>query len=753
MPGPSSMLAFWPMHPALAAAGLAAASLPVLLHLWNRRQPRQVPWAAMEFLRRAYRRTSRRLRFEQLLLLTLRVAAVALAGIGLSRPLAGTWLHSGRSGQHILLIDNSRSMGQRLPSGQSSLDRARQVARELVQSAEPGEGFAVITLAEPARLICDPITHDHQSLLDRLDRIGLTSAAADLTGGLSLAARVASDWKASPTTCEAILLSAAAGRAWVGKSAGPEPSPDNAARQLASAARMTFAQVGAPRRGNVAITSLQPVDRTIAPLWPAAFRLELANQTDRPLADVAIDVLVNGRVEQTLHVDRLAAGTVVARIFEQTFPAPGQYALQAELHSIPGDVLAEDDRRPLAIEVADRIAVLVVSGGAAEDASREGPAYLAAALGLGAAGQPADSGLFAGRVVPAADLAAEPLSDYDIVFLQDVPALAPEQWRRLRDFVVAGRGLLICAGPHVQAEHYNSFTVVNGGGPVPARIASPARAPESAEAVRFARPAPDHPALSELAGNPDTGFYQSRVDHYLRLQELDAQTAVPLRYSTGEPALVERPLGAGRVLLFTTSGDMSWTNLPARGDFVALLLELAQYLAPDRIGWRNLTAEQPVRIPLAPAEARSQVVLNGPAGTPAIMSVRAVDGTTRPTDVSPGWEATLDEASAQGFYEAHAGSRTVLVAKQGDASESDLRAAAPDVLKRRLGESLTIVDASDQPLQRTATRSGTETAAPFLILAALLLLVETWLASTITRREARPAPRRREGLATTGGVA
>ena len=50
-------------------AGMAAASMPILIHLLNRRKFRETRWAAMRFLLAAIRKNQRRIRIEQWLLL------------------------------------------------------------------------------------------------------------------------------------------------------------------------------------------------------------------------------------------------------------------------------------------------------------------------------------------------------------------------------------------------------------------------------------------------------------------------------------------------------------------------------------------------------------------------------------------------------------------------------------------------------------------------------------------------------------
>src|SRR6516225_11803165 len=59
-----------------AAAG--AVSVPIIIHLLNRKRFRVVPWAAMRFLLAAQKRTSRKLRIEQWLLLAIRTLLILL---------------------------------------------------------------------------------------------------------------------------------------------------------------------------------------------------------------------------------------------------------------------------------------------------------------------------------------------------------------------------------------------------------------------------------------------------------------------------------------------------------------------------------------------------------------------------------------------------------------------------------------------------------------------------------------------------
>src|SRR5262249_2067147 len=61
------------------------ASIPIILHFFYRSRFRDVPWAAMKFLRTAMEQTAQRIKFQELLLLILRVCLLLLLALALSR--------------------------------------------------------------------------------------------------------------------------------------------------------------------------------------------------------------------------------------------------------------------------------------------------------------------------------------------------------------------------------------------------------------------------------------------------------------------------------------------------------------------------------------------------------------------------------------------------------------------------------------------------------------------------------------------
>src|SRR5438105_6874270 len=157
--------------PLAALAGAAgAASLPIIIHLLNRKRFRVVTWAAMRFLLAAQRKNTRKMRLEQMILLAVRTLLVLLLVLAMASvmpwsedlwfrlfPTRAVQAATGSRRTHkVLVLDGSFSMALRI--GETTcFERARSLAGQLVQESPDGAGFSLVLMAAPARrLVPEP---------------------------------------------------------------------------------------------------------------------------------------------------------------------------------------------------------------------------------------------------------------------------------------------------------------------------------------------------------------------------------------------------------------------------------------------------------------------------------------------------------------------------------------------------------------------------------------------------------------------
>src|SRR5215212_11348068 len=128
------------LHP-WALAGLAAAAIPVLLHLLARREPPTLLFPAVRYLITTTREHQRRLKLQHLLLLLLRtllIVVLALAAAGPTLPRRGVTGHAPSA--LVLVLDNSPSSGA-VVAGTARLSQLKSAARGVLARATPDDAL------------------------------------------------------------------------------------------------------------------------------------------------------------------------------------------------------------------------------------------------------------------------------------------------------------------------------------------------------------------------------------------------------------------------------------------------------------------------------------------------------------------------------------------------------------------------------------------------------------------------------------
>ncbi len=161
---------------------LAAAAAPILIHLWSRRKYREMSWAAMEYLLAAAKRQSRRLRVEQWLLLAIRTLLVVLIVLAVAEPyVERTGFASSSTGHthRVLVLDGSYSMAYQ-PTDKTRFDRAKQMARQMVEESPQGDAFTLVLMSSPPRVVVGRPALEPSEILREIDNLRLSHASADL---------------------------------------------------------------------------------------------------------------------------------------------------------------------------------------------------------------------------------------------------------------------------------------------------------------------------------------------------------------------------------------------------------------------------------------------------------------------------------------------------------------------------------------------------------------------------------------------
>jgi hypothetical protein len=632
------------LHPLLALFGIAAVSVPILIHLLNRRRFRILQWGAMSFLLNAYKKTRRRLEMENLILLLLRALAVLLFALAIARPRVSEdspLIQIGDQRRDVVIaVDASWSMAYR-QGANSNYERALVEARRVLDSLKiERQDRATLILAKqkPVRLSANSIQGAREALARASEP---TYESLDLTATLELAAAEVDAF--APEGADGVRSAAQSGlgatlvfitdlqrsnffpKSTREKTASPSASmpasapatsPLQAAGQALASRKVNLRIVdvgaGAQAPDNITITRIYCSEAFPATGLPVEMRAAVKNQGESPRANISIQCTVDGNRESPQTIDSLAAGAEREVLFNLTFREPGDHTIEV---STEEDRLPVDDRRAFILSVRPPMRVLLVDGTPTDEIETSAAGMLALALSPPAepvaatpfhlvGEQPVDRARFSSQT--------ELLDQADAVILANVEGLSDEAAARLSEFVESGGSLVFVLGPNVDPNSYGTrlragsdpskwlfLGTITGLGDTPSREHPPFRIANLADplpaSLKFFEPAERRVLLTEV---PVFKFLKVEVSP----DDTRGGAQVLARYNDPDlsPFLITKDFGRGKIAVITTAMDLNPDNRWSRiaespKTFLPLIFDLLHAMTGRHRDDRNAVIGRPLR--------------------------------------------------------------------------------------------------------------------------------------------------------------
>jgi len=710
-----------------------AGIIPVVLHLISRRKAKQLPFSTLRFLQLAARKTRRRRRIHDLLLMLLRAAVLMLIAAGLARPtitnLDLLW-GSGSNAAVALILDNSASMGV-IDGDCPRLETAKRAARQILDELADGDQVALLTTGGPRFAEEAHLDRAHEKVVQMLDQCRASYERADL--GVKLQEAQAMLAEAEAANKQIYVLTDLQELSFESLDR-QDRNADEEQSEHGGQARNTpviFVDCHRAPKPNVAVTGVSAAAPVPLAGVPVSVSMELLN-TAAADQQRHVELLIDGVKEASSPVLNVPAGSRLKHDFQITFHRGGLRRGEVRLVGDDGSVM--DDRRFFSMTVDRGIPVAVVRPRRHEIPYLEDSFYLEQALAPGRSGE---GGILTTGLV-AGDLLAEPLDNYKVIFCVNLPAVDTDVAVRLRAYVAGGGNLVWICGDNVDVEAYNQMNQQAGEELLPAALAE-VRAAEPAggrDSWNVAFLDKKHAALGQLV-EPASLYQSILVYKHVRLSTTGADALQVLaRLDDGEPLLVERSVGRGKLLMLATAGNVDWSNLPLRPIFLPLLIRLTFDLAGAEQQGQMLLARQPLILPLDDRRQDVAVEVLPPSGETIRLNVEedhGGDGRFR-----------YDQTHQIGIYRLQllgvGRGRQVAYAVNGDGDESDPKKITREELQKRLGGGPLIFADNPDDLSGTFAwlREGKSLWELFLAGVLIALVFETFLSNRFTPKQEVP---------------
>ena len=699
-----------PLWGTLAALGI---SIPIVLHILNKARPKKVNWAAMELLQKTTQQQSKKIKLEDWLLMVLRCLAFLLVALAMMRLVFvnSSDLFSGASRELILVIDSSYSMNH--GQYESRFDLAKKKAMKIVNSLPSGSKISLVTIGDEPEVL---IRHRDPSEIS-LERYFAALEAKPEGFGLEVSLSVLDELlnESDSANREVIFLTDAQKRSWCENS---ESAIEKIA-ELNQKASISLLPLGDESYENLALSDFHMTSGACRSGGFINLSAKIINHGES-LATASIELFHNSNIVDVTSVSSLQPKEERLLRFGVQLESSGPNKFQLSLES---DNLEDDNSAYLAIDVPDKLKVLIVEG--SPGAGR----YLELATQLERSGYA--EGLIC-TVSLASLVSAEQIEKNDVVVLADVGDLDEENIKILDEKVRNGAGLLVYAGVNMDA-----FSAEQIIGRLVTMDWEKKVSPEDGRDHQI-RVSPQSDQLGLELRRLEAEILDCKVNGFHQVQTAE-DSKILLELDNGNPLLFIQEVERGKLAIFTTGADREWSSLPLNPAGPILFHLLLQELSTgDR--QKSLRIGESARVEIRSNRLGAEPKLIGPSGEVSVPVRQEARESNKYI------ELLLSKTEIPGFHELQFGDNTdfEVLAANLDAGESDLKPATIDELESVFENTGVKILGSESMVDNSENQTHLGS---FLALAALFAFIGQAAFSTeLTRRKQKSTPAIRTGF-------
>lgn len=557
------------------------ASIPIIIHLINKKKAISHKFAALNFILQTNKRISVKFKLRQIILLILRASLPIFIAIALAKPFIKSF-GGGISGENIptsnvIILDDSYSM-QYFNHNESFFMSAKTTAKEIIDALTKGDDAAVITCSSVNLQVLPELDYDKQNLLNFVDQLYPKFTATHITSALEAAVEILINAK-SPIK-RIFLLTDLTRNGWDLDwfKSGHEKLHNNV-----SSIHIVDLSEGRQLK-NIAVTHIESQRDILEKNGECHIKVTVSNFSPARVKDLPASVFIDQKKVNQGFFNMEAHASETKEFHFNLNPLYSKQGVEKEKGlvgwiEIPGDNLNVDNKRYFTINKAHKLDALLIDGDPKTNIYESETFYLEKAINPGRE----HTSSIKPVICSIQEINNINFADFNIVFLCNVETLPSEKFWELEKFVKEGGSVVFSLGNKVDANYYNSsFASL-----LPYRLHTTrtfsSDSPLSEEQpLNLKATEPIHPVLRVLS---ETNMNTLSSAKFYRIFYVDptqlGNCKTILSFSDSTPALIERQIERGKSVLFNSTIDRDWSDMPVKPFFLPLMQQLCRYLSGD----------------------------------------------------------------------------------------------------------------------------------------------------------------------------
>jgi len=526
---------------------ITGALVPIIIHLTKRFRARKIKFSSLIFLKASPKELVKKRRLQDLILLIVRSIIFALLAFTFARPFFPQnkiqIFASDNNRSIVLLVDNSYSTQYT-----NVFDQIKNDALEVLNNSGSGDEFSVVFFSDEARQITSFQSSivEHKNAIE--NRFEPTYRTTDLHKPLQFAEEILQDAK-NPSR-QIIMISDFQNIGFGDLFDQWKLDPD-----------ITFI----PQKIEISNLSNNFVNK---------FEMDQNQTGNNNIARYQIEILSEGTFEKdNMSMDLFVDNQLITQRTIQVEPIAQTYFQQEGLQKgnhqgyfkTVNDKLNVDNYHFFTFNVEELPSILCIDD--SKESRKSDSFFLKSAFDFG------EDSNFRFTSGNRNQLNNQKFHYNDLVFLTNTNSLSNRQIQNITNYVSNGGNLFISFGDLVSLNNLtNLFKEFKIGAIEKDNVSNRSILQEGIIGLVDFK----HPIFSLFVESGANELYRPKFRKYIKIQP-DSTIAVLGKYDSGSPFLLETKYGMGKVLVYTSTFNTSWSDFPIHDIYVPFLYQLANY--------------------------------------------------------------------------------------------------------------------------------------------------------------------------------
>ena len=676
--------------------GLLAASIPVIIHLFNLRKLKKIEFSTLAFLKELQKNKIRKIKLKQWILLALRVLIILFIVMAFARPalqsiqIGGTT--SAAKTTAIFILDDTFSMSVVDQKG-SYFNQSKEIISRVISQLQEGDEVGLILVSAPK--MENKLTSNLSEFIKNVEQLDLSYSSGDLNSTIVKASQLISESK--NFNREIYVLSDFQKNKITNKNINNDLS-----ELLNESVKLYTFDLSDKDVFNLSVDELKINNQIFEKDKPVSFSVTITNNSNQDVNSAVVSVFMNTERAAQKSFDVSPGQSTIVEI-EAVPKSTGFIDVAAEIET---DEIEQDNKRFTSLFIPEKISVGMFS---------ENPADLNFVdLALQTLGE----GKYTIEKKGLSQITSQQLNKYQMIIVSSNSI--PSGIEQIKNYVREGGGLILFPASIFDAVKINQLFSQLGLGINSSFVG---KVNSNDLKIKFDKTDFNHPLFQNIFQNEEKKKYESpELNAYYKLSSTGNQL---ISLIDGSSFLSEYKMGKGKTFVFNSAPVLSWSDFPIKSIFAPLINKSVVYLSSKERDENVFLAGEEVNLNLKSINL-SQIKIIKPDKSEEFMNLSENSGRDYLTYSNTNVAGSYKFYSGENLFEDISINTDPTESKTEYANESDFENYLEQI--KFAGKYVSIDKESNIIEKILQARFGSELWRYFLLVAIILALVEMTIA-------------------------